>query len=1340
MTPKVPQLDSRKADEVSKGIIASLKELPVGQRWQGREGGVGQALVYLFGRLSELVITRLNQVPDKHFLAFLNKAGVDLLPPRPASAELTFTVAENGPEVILVPEGTQVATAKTETRPEIIFETQKDVNITPNRLIHCIAFDPRNYADCTNQATGQESGAFWAFCGQQERERMLFLSDPELFNFPDDMSRQAATITLNFEFAVRGDPAADGGWKLEWLYWDGLEWASLIKAVASVSDRTNNFSQDGEVQLERLPASLGRCLFSLELSVQADLEAGVLPAQVQKGFKDLKIALSDEVALSTEEKGRVWGINDKTQTYYIVRKPKALDVCLDGKTIACRLTGGTTRNCLPKLKSVKGSRYLKIATSRAASIDQAYNAIQTNTSFVPLNDLAKDFFPFGQRPARLDAFYLMSDEAFTKPGAAVTLEILGLAGVPPEATSPDLDTLKVEWSYYSEQEWIPLGTSTRQKSMPARLAFDDQTLAFTQGSDDQQLQYITFKVPSAGGADPPFTKTKVNDQEGYWLRAQLTEGGYNVPASVVKQGVLGNYKFNEPKTYAPLIKAMALTYKNYEMVGKPRPISLCYSKVDGMVQEHNAILAAETPAAAIFGARDEGPALYLGFAKLFPKGKLIQLLLDVEEQAETQLMPRAVIWEYWNGAAWTPLEISDDSQSLNRWGYVRFYGPEDHRKNTEFGRPAAWLRVRPHWQLPTANFGSDRKEFITEPAASKKVTLDASKSIAFTRQNIYRYHWRLVSNTRLVANAGEDRTVSTSTVTLDASKSQGAARYIWCRKEEPATIEKQGDKASPRLRTIRLNTVSALNAVTVRDEMLGTSNGKGGQVFKLANTPVDLDHVQIAVREPDRPPTAELAQLEKELRQADEEAQVQLSEERSPWVRWSLAPDFFESTSTSRHFSLDPATGEVGFGDRKRGKIPLAGRDNIKAALYRTHSGFAGNVAAGEITTLRNPSDKLADIRAVRNPEAASGGSDREAEDKVKRRGPLSLKHRHQAVTQGGFKGLASDFGNEVAWSYCLPVCSPDGLPEAGWVTVVIIPEDTTPKPVPNPTLLRRVKQYLEERALVNLTGESNRVYVKGPEYVEARVVAKIKARDATKADSVKVDVLKRLSEFLHPVKGGPERQGWELGRNVFISEVYAEIEAVPGVDHMEQVELYGSLRQRRLCLEAEYPACFDLPAGSEVSTLDKRIKLRLAETVLKEKALTTLVVYDFKVGDEVAIVAADNTILVDKLEIANLSADRITFAKPFKPPAYFFSRCDALLSRDHRLRLPLVIPDPGDEVKEVTVQDLMLGDRVGVIASDPRDPKLLPIVGIELCKSRIFVPEGHLIYSGSHDIQMILE
>ena len=157
------------------------------------EDSLGNALMRIYARSAELLIERINQLPENYFRAFLDSAGVDLLPPKPANSELTFTlpIADDGDDslqFVTVPERTQVATQQSETQPEVIFETIEEITVSPNRLDKCITFDPLNYSDQTAKANATTVGeAFTVFKGTQERERILFLGS-SLFSYHETLT------------------------------------------------------------------------------------------------------------------------------------------------------------------------------------------------------------------------------------------------------------------------------------------------------------------------------------------------------------------------------------------------------------------------------------------------------------------------------------------------------------------------------------------------------------------------------------------------------------------------------------------------------------------------------------------------------------------------------------------------------------------------------------------------------------------------------------------------------------------------------------------------------------------------------------------------------------------------------------------------------------------------------------------------------------------------------------------------------------------------------------------------------------------------------------------------
>lgn len=1317
-------------DETSvEKIVATIKErlweeLDWHKEWEMRTvfpPRTGEALISLFGRLAEIVIARINQIPEKHFRAFLEEAGVDLLSPRPATTDITFSPAKDAPEVIRVAPGTQVSAKQTETHPEIIFETQDDLTVVKVSLETCMVVDPVRSSDRTMIATGEGAGSFAAFQGDMERERALYLGDEELFALPDATSRENATVTLTFAFSQPGDPEEDG-WQLQWLYFDGTTWQKLPEG--GVEDGTAGFSTDGAVQFTQLPE--------------------LLPYEIEKG-KNVHLQ--------------------------------------------CRLIGGNARGHLPIIKSISGKKMINIPSVTGIMADAAFSAIHAGSAFVPLQP-GGEFFPLGQRPGRLDAFYIRMDEAFSKTGATVEIT-LDLEGVPVGKTSQELDDLRIEWAYAHAGGWQVLGVSSAAGISSAILSFADDTKALTASGE----KTIRFIIPGADDPHPAFATVKVGDQEGLWLRARVTAGGYGPDSADLLQ---------VPRIFPPFVKGLTISYEGFNVVGTDKRSQECRSSVDGFLRDHAAELNANqdiTP----FSSDCDFPTLYVGFGAPFPGGEWIELLVDMDEvrMGDEKLPP--VFWEYGDDKGnWKPLLVSDGSEGLSRRGYIGFYGVKDQGKSTEFGQSAYWLRACPHyppvadagdykdpftttdsevtitldalgsrafggqtislykWRLaPLANAGNDQQVVAKDGEAT--ITLDASQSQAIDPQSpITRYSWRLVASNRPVANAGLDQVVVTqndeATVELDALGSTACSgreikQYIWRKVSTPKKGPKQA-LATPFLRTIRINTVSAMNSLTIQDEVVGSSTGKTGQIFPLLRPPI-LPDIRLYVRETDMPPAEELEHLRYELEQLDEandldEFPLTISAERGVWVRWLPVTDFYHSTNADRHFMLDLVNGRIRFGDGKRGKIPPVGLDNVKAARYRTNLGGAGNVPSGEIVLVRNPTGPLTAIKGVSNPETAAGGSDAETVEKVRMRGPQTLKHRDRAVTSEDFVWLARDASGEVAKAWCYPTRDVNGLTREGWVTVVIIPTGSDTRPYPTPALLRHVQRYLDARALVNLKGARS-IVVRGPEYVEARVDARVVPQRMEKADEVKLAILERLNQFFHPLTGGAERQGWELGRNVFLSEVYAEIEAVPDVDHVAALSLTGSIQQQLITIALVPGVTILVPVrkGSQISTFDNRIRLLLAEHLEPPAAgeeKWNIPVYGFKSGDRVNIVDADNTVVKKGMTITSLrEGGGLMFELPCGTGETFPPLSElALMSVDQRLRLPLAawITDgaTNGEIIGVTVQGFQEDDILCIASSGQHLPDLFRIVTAVEVHDSVAVPEGHLIWSGAHRIEMILE
>jgi predicted phage baseplate assembly protein len=95
----------------------------------------GVALIELFAWMVDMLLYRVNQVPDKMYVTFLEMLGVQLEPPRSAQAAITFYLAAAQENELTIPSGTEVATVRTETTPATIFTTEQDLRLPVPNLI-----------------------------------------------------------------------------------------------------------------------------------------------------------------------------------------------------------------------------------------------------------------------------------------------------------------------------------------------------------------------------------------------------------------------------------------------------------------------------------------------------------------------------------------------------------------------------------------------------------------------------------------------------------------------------------------------------------------------------------------------------------------------------------------------------------------------------------------------------------------------------------------------------------------------------------------------------------------------------------------------------------------------------------------------------------------------------------------------------------------------------------------------------------------------------------------------------------------------------------------------------
>lgn len=273
----------------------------------------GVTMIELFAWMTEMLLYRVNQVPEKLYISFLNLLGVQLEPPRAARAPVTFYLSAPQPVEVVLPADTEVATVRTENSAAIIFTTEADLVLRPPVI-----------SGLYSRAAGR--GGAWT---AHDLRRLSVTSQP-IAIFPTSLNPGDAfyvalernhshhVLALSFGCETAGGAGIDPtNPPLEWQVWQGAmegRWA----ACEIEYDGTGGFNNDGEVilhlphmvsdELQGITSHWLRCRLN-------DAQAGTNAYRVSPEIRSLAVETRGGTAVArqaTTVRGEVLGRSDGT--------------------------------------------------------------------------------------------------------------------------------------------------------------------------------------------------------------------------------------------------------------------------------------------------------------------------------------------------------------------------------------------------------------------------------------------------------------------------------------------------------------------------------------------------------------------------------------------------------------------------------------------------------------------------------------------------------------------------------------------------------------------------------------------------------------------------------------------------------------------------------------------------------------------------------------------------------------------------------------------------------------------------------------------------------------------
>ena len=229
----VPNLDDRRfQDLVNESKRLVQQKCPTWTDHNVHDPGV--TLIELFAWMTEQVIYRLNRVPDRNYVKFLELVGVQLFPPTAARVPITLWLAAALPDTVRIPTGTIVATVRTETEESINFTTVEELAVVPCAFQAATTVAQGGKPVQRRESLDRTEG-FPCFSPVPKPGDVLLIGLSEAV--------PSCAVTLRFSCRIEGVGVDPNNPPLAWEAWNGEGWSGCDVD----SDGTGGLNRDGDV-------------------------------------------------------------------------------------------------------------------------------------------------------------------------------------------------------------------------------------------------------------------------------------------------------------------------------------------------------------------------------------------------------------------------------------------------------------------------------------------------------------------------------------------------------------------------------------------------------------------------------------------------------------------------------------------------------------------------------------------------------------------------------------------------------------------------------------------------------------------------------------------------------------------------------------------------------------------------------------------------------------------------------------------------------------------------------------------------------------------------------------
>lgn len=220
------------------------------------------------------------------------------------------------------------------------------------------------------------------------------------------------------------------------------------------------------------------------------------------------------------------------------------------------------------------------------------------------------------------------------------------------------------------------------------------------------------------------------------------------------------------------------------------------------------------------------------------------------------------------------------------------------------------------------------------------------------------------------------------------------------------------------------------------------------------------------------------------------------------------------------------------------------------AAVISSDSGIQTNLKPWSSNRLKKTVGFVTDVR---NPDYFAGGCEQEGFEAASARTRVRLRHGFRAVTPGDYERLAREICRDLVKVKCFPGYDGSGVRTQGAVAVVVLEKDFLDAQPYFFRIREQLEHFFKDKAGGPvLTGAG--LYITAPRFIRMDVKAVLCVESHQLVMKAQAEAEHILRDFIHPVTGGYEGQGWDFGTLPDHIQIKNCIRHVQGLVYIKQV------------------------------------------------------------------------------------------------------------------------------------------------------------------------------------------